>query len=327
MAEVVAPRHHTHRRSSRRSLSTAPHLGPVFESPRTLCPRDTDAFSYDPAHLKEWYMPQELWNGLPSRLQKPLAALQHAGAAVLTGFDRLALMRETLPSLSQPLDSDDEALEDHSTAAHDALAAKLLDHQRKSSSNSQPRGNEDYFPCSPILPERHHANSFGGGSSSTSGSTTRSNSTSVPSPHSALVWPDSPVSPFVLSPTSPTPVFPSRRMSTTKFAHHHDTPMAQYLAELHNLRHEMLVRLRHAVRRVETEWRDVKRLSSLAESHTYTAEDDDHVDLEPQTEKEFEHWWLEKKNAVHELTHRGNALGRGLHVSLGWGGHGGMGWA
>lgn len=58
---------------------------PQIESPRTLCPRDGDAFSYNPSHLPAWYIPQDLWERLPATLQSTLASMQHAGAAALTG--------------------------------------------------------------------------------------------------------------------------------------------------------------------------------------------------------------------------------------------------
>jgi uncharacterized CHY-type Zn-finger protein len=54
-------------------------------SPRTSCPQDDDAFSYNPTHLSEWYIPQDTWNRLTPQLQATLAGMQHSGAAVLTG--------------------------------------------------------------------------------------------------------------------------------------------------------------------------------------------------------------------------------------------------
>ena len=73
-------RNHSRRSSSRKSFGSS-----LVDSPRTLCPRDGDAFSYDPAHLAEWYIPQDLWDHLPLSLQTTLASMQHSGAAVLTG--------------------------------------------------------------------------------------------------------------------------------------------------------------------------------------------------------------------------------------------------
>lgn len=56
-----------------------------MDTPRTACPKDGDAFSYDPSHLRSWYVPRELWDHLPAELRESLAAVQHSGAAVLTG--------------------------------------------------------------------------------------------------------------------------------------------------------------------------------------------------------------------------------------------------
>ena len=77
----------TRRSSSRKSFaSTLSRSTSYLDSPRTACPKDGDAFSYDPSHLRIWYLPQELWDRLPAQLQSTLAAVQHSGAAVLTGM-------------------------------------------------------------------------------------------------------------------------------------------------------------------------------------------------------------------------------------------------
>ncbi|KAL1624613.1 hypothetical protein SLS54_003958 [Diplodia seriata] len=65
---------------------------------RTHCPRDVDAFSFSPSHLPTWSMAQDLWESLPDRLRPHIVSVQHAGAAVLTGFERLQEIRTTLLS-------------------------------------------------------------------------------------------------------------------------------------------------------------------------------------------------------------------------------------
>jgi hypothetical protein len=77
-------KYHERRGSTRRSF-TSSFSAPKMESPRTLCPRDGDAFSYDRSHLTHWHVAQDLWDRLPSNIQTTLAAVQQAGAAVLTG--------------------------------------------------------------------------------------------------------------------------------------------------------------------------------------------------------------------------------------------------
>lgn len=57
-----------------------------LDSPRTACPKDGDAFAYNPAKLNDWYCPQNVWEILPSSVKKSLAAVQHAGASALTGM-------------------------------------------------------------------------------------------------------------------------------------------------------------------------------------------------------------------------------------------------
>lgn len=76
--------HHGRRGSTRRSF-TSSFSAPNIESPRTLCPRDGDAFSFDRSHLPAWSIAQDVWERLPSNIQSKVAAMQQAGAAVLTG--------------------------------------------------------------------------------------------------------------------------------------------------------------------------------------------------------------------------------------------------
>ena len=77
----------------------------------------------------------------------------------------------------------------------------------------------------------------------------------------------------------------------------------------------MLVRLLHAVRRVEVEWKEVKRCGGGQGV------------LPPEQEGEFELWWLEKKAKVWEAESKAKAMGKGLRVSVGWdGAEGGMDW-
>jgi hypothetical protein len=89
------PRRSSSRQSFTSSLSrSTSNLG----SPRAICPKDGDAFSYDPAHLRDWFLPQDLWDHMPAALQSTIAAVQHSGAAVLTGKSNLP--RATSPTLS-----------------------------------------------------------------------------------------------------------------------------------------------------------------------------------------------------------------------------------
>jgi hypothetical protein len=73
------------RRASGRKSFTTPVLPASISSPRTLCPRDGDAFSYNPEHLRNWEVPQSLLDRLPLNLKEVLVKAQCAGAAVDTG--------------------------------------------------------------------------------------------------------------------------------------------------------------------------------------------------------------------------------------------------
>jgi hypothetical protein len=80
-------RPHSRRNSTRRSFaSSLSRSSSYLDSPRTACPKDGDAFAYNPAKLNDWYCPQYVWDSLPSSVQKSLAAVQHAGASALTGM-------------------------------------------------------------------------------------------------------------------------------------------------------------------------------------------------------------------------------------------------
>lgn len=73
------------RQRTRRTSSRKSYGAPLSRSSSQTVPKDGDAFSYDPAHLRAWYLPQEIWDRLPTELWATLAAVQHSGAAVLTG--------------------------------------------------------------------------------------------------------------------------------------------------------------------------------------------------------------------------------------------------
>jgi hypothetical protein len=80
--QAAKPIYHdpTRRSSSRKSLAAS-----MSRTSSHNRPKDEDAFSFDPAHLPAWYLPQDLWDHLPAGLQSSLTVVQHSGAAVLTG--------------------------------------------------------------------------------------------------------------------------------------------------------------------------------------------------------------------------------------------------
>ena len=222
---------HQRRPSIRRSSSATSPIPstPKIESPRTPCPRDGDAFSYDPAHLPAWYMPQSLWARLPRQLLASLAAMQHAGAAVLTGFERLENLSGSLNSVPE------EKSQVGGPGLEDCFAATIVKPRTASNASNV----------------RHDS----GFSSPVSVSPTSSISPSpLPSPPHRTVS----IPPQSLPPTMNTAAQTShhhRRAFTTPLNPHD----AYCAAELSCLRTDSLPRLRHSARRVEAEWAECKR--------------------------------------------------------------------
>ena len=220
---------HQRRPSVRRSFSATSPIPstPKIESPRTLCPRDGDAFSYNPAHLPAWYMPQDLWARLPPQLLASLAAMQHAGAAVLTGFERLENLSGSLNSVPE------EKSQVGGPELGDRFATTIVKPRTASNASSV----------------RHDS----GFSSPISASPTSSISSS---PLLSYDHPTASISPLSLPPTTAAQTSHHHRRAFTTPLNPHN---AYYAAELSYLRTDSLPRLRHSARRVETEWAECKR--------------------------------------------------------------------
>jgi len=351
MLQIAARRRHNSRRnSSRRSFSSV--SSGLSQAPsRTPCPGDTETFTYDPANLRTWHIPTELSSVLPPNLGKLLAVFQSAGAAVLTGFDRLADMSDSLPNLAEELPEPVRGEGDQSLA-DEKVAAKRSDYQPQSS--REYKKDDEVYHCAPY--RRDSANSFrglnfnnsrrsssftGSNSAISSGTVTGSNSTFHPSPSSLqLLNLDATTTPPTVPPmslngrdtgdqTCPTSAvsigsFASPRFTTATFAHHYDPRTAQYIAELHHLRREMLVHLRHAVRHVDAEWRECQRAKVCAGCGDGIQ--DGGVLRPAGLDAKFEAWWKEKKELVLELEHKARTIGRGVRASVGWSGDAGLGW-
>ncbi|KAJ4363658.1 hypothetical protein N0V83_009954 [Neocucurbitaria cava] len=230
----------TRRSSSRRSFASSITRSSSYTDspalPRTACPKDGDAFSYDPSHLRMWCLPQDLWEHLPARLQSTLAAVQHSGAAVLTGFERLEKQTENLDS-SHP---------DYRGPADELLLQleQLPPPKLRTDSNASSVFQSDV------------SSSFTAGSSSSqSGCTSPVTSPSLMQSHA---YPASPISlgPSELSDKGNRP----RDRAFSIPLEPHD---AYYAAELSHLRTEALPRLRHKCHKVDTEWHEAKRTGNL----------------------------------------------------------------
>ncbi|KAH6625577.1 hypothetical protein C7974DRAFT_203033 [Boeremia exigua] len=242
---VVNPLHdsrssrpHTRRNSTRRSFaSSLSRSSSYLDSPRTACPQDGDAFAYNPAHLKTWDCPQSTWDSLPNSVQKCLAAVQHAGASALTGFERLHEHREVC----------DGSRTDSKTQEEEILVN--LDELRRQKFRTTSN-------ASSIFMSDVSSPTFSGTPASDSGS-----ASPVPSTFSLSQSASNPA-PISLGP----PELEAKRTPTRERSF--STPLepqdAKYASELSYLRTEALPRLRHAGHKVDTEWYEAKRTGSVA---------------------------------------------------------------
>ncbi|KAJ9666970.1 hypothetical protein H2201_002803 [Coniosporium apollinis] len=299
-------RHHERRHSSGYRRESPYDNSPLPVS-RTDCPKDINAFSYDPQHLKAWYIPNELWIRLPPSLLTSLMALQHAGAAVLTGFERLEQLGTSLPDLAEEEEGGD-GLEAAAAATdtfpsrvqklearhsrHDSLGSSGSASTLPSLTHSDPTSPTTFAVTTPGSPVPEYP--------LLSPNTTTKRAEAIP--HDFSPYPPPSTSLHLLSTsgraTPPSPAssispllkpFPSTTTVPT------DPATAYYHAELSHLRSDALVRLRHAALRLDAEWAECKRLG----------EDEEGV------EAEFEMWWGEVRERVRGLDGRGKALAAG----------------
>lgn len=272
---------------------------------------------------------------------------------MLTGFDRLAGLSDSLPDLAEELPEPVSGVEGDQTVANEEVAVKLFDHQHQSS--KEYKNNDETYNCAPYRLDSNYFKGFNASSPSlaltdsptsaaSSGAVSRSNSTCTSHPSPSSLQPQAlymalppltvpsisldgrdtggPASPSTESVAGP---FASPRLTTAKFAHHQDPRTAQYVAELHHLRREMLVHLRHAVRRVDAEWRECARARVGAPPAAGDLQDAG-APLPSAYDAEFEAWWKEKKELVLELENKAKTIGRGVCASVGWSGDAGLGW-
>ncbi|KAF2714786.1 hypothetical protein K504DRAFT_445731 [Pleomassaria siparia CBS 279.74] len=227
----------TSRSSSRHRASlVVPASPPNTESPRTPCPRDGDAFSYNATHLSAWFMSQDVWDHLTPQLQAALASMQHSGAAVLTGYERLEQHTETRDKPDHKTEDDEFMVQLDNSVPNIPLKLRTTSNASSMLSAAAP-------------------SVFTASSNSTSGTTT---------PALASSQTLSPVSPICLTPADAK--FPCKRDRSRERSF--STPLephnAYYATELSHLRTESIPRLRHATRKIDKEWYEAKRLGSVS---------------------------------------------------------------
>ncbi|KAK7713594.1 hypothetical protein SLS57_007398 [Botryosphaeria dothidea] len=306
---------------------------------------DVDAFSFNPSHLPAWSMPQGLWESLPDRLQPHIVGVQHAGAAVLTGFERLKEIQTTLLTdlveLEEPQEDNAQATasKDNNACAENELDV-LLNNMTIDTTTKGPRARHDSLatpslftpsltpPSSEVASDRSADSSMPG----TPGDSSPVTPASPPTPISPFSFPvdkqtrcytppsASPAS-FTspLSPPEPeTPVSPANTPTTPTSAsilsplHPFSQPprhphATYYAAEMAELRCVALVRLRHAARRVDAEWGECKRVGAVRPCER---------EEDARMAKEFELWWAGRKGAIGALEERIRRIERlGLGLS------------
>ncbi|KAF2785463.1 hypothetical protein K505DRAFT_330984 [Melanomma pulvis-pyrius CBS 109.77] len=232
------PSRSSSRRSRATSLAFPSSPNPRIESPRTLCPRDGDAFSYNPTHLSAWYISQDLWDRLTPQLQSTLASMQHSGAAVLTGYERLEQHTESLDGGRPDRKMDEDEFLVQLDNSLPSMPLKLRTTSNASSMFSAVAS--PVFTASPI---------------STSGSTT-------PPLSSSQVT--SPISPICLTPADANVPSKRDRSRDRSFSTPLEPHNAYYATELSHLRTESIPRLRHAARSVDKEWYEAKRSGAVS---------------------------------------------------------------
>ncbi|KAF2126024.1 hypothetical protein P153DRAFT_298491 [Dothidotthia symphoricarpi CBS 119687] len=287
-------RPHTRRNSSRKSFaSTLSRTGSHVDLPRTPCPKDGDAFSYHPSHLHSWYLPQELWDRLPAELQSALAAVQHSGAAVLTGklSQHSCHVAVRFERLEKHTGDTGSGRPDHKLAEDELLVQfeDLPPPKYRTISNASSALQSDI--SSPF---------YCGSSASQSGSTSPAMS-SFSVGHPAI-----PCSPMSLGPPKETFADMRGRSRDRSFSTPLDPHEAYYATELSHLRTEATPRLRHLGRKVDTEWYEAKRTGNVAAEDVNT----------------FENWWADKKCSILSLNYKGKRLAAMHGVSSS-----GMGWS
>lgn len=286
------PRHNSTRKSS---YSTP--LPASIESPRTLCPRDIDAFSFSPAHLTNWSFDDALLKHLPNALKEAIAHFQRSGAAVLTGKCLTVIIVMVTQTDMTP---GFERLEEHS--------GHISTFTPKPTEDEMIVQLDDSVSSLKSLPKLDTDSSFSSSYHVTSSPTSSTHSPSMSVSQGSQV---SPVSPISLA----ADVYPDGKLSPgaslaarareRSFSTPVDPADAYYRNELSQLRTEAIPRLRHAGIKVGIEWLAVK------DSGAIPKED---VDV-------LQRWWDERNVKVQELDEKTRRLSdlHGLTPhGLGW---------
>ncbi|KAK4986878.1 hypothetical protein LTR50_005009 [Elasticomyces elasticus] len=295
MSQVHQPTHHRPSMSQSDVSRSAPLESDLSRMQNAVTYED-EPFSYDPAHLREWYMKEDLWAHLPADLNAALVTWQAAGAAVCTAMTRIEELHE------------------------ERLTRGWLDKTRAHHSRTASKSSS--FPHSPP------ATPITSAPNGVSPPTTAVSSTTQPEPGTTPVRPHSPkgahtppLTPADIQARTPSPKPKLRTdslISVTTSLHDQlsaaltvstssppATPTTEfdeaawtvytnaYRAELDDLRANNLVRMRHFGRVVE-------RIGAAAA---------DEEAMRPTAKAEFDAWWLGMGRKIRRYEGRAAELG------------------
>lgn len=282
---------HTSLKSFPSFVTDEQHLTPKIE-PCSTSIHDEDAFFFDPAHLKNWDMPDALRVKLPSELIIAVTNFQHAGATILTSFDRVARLKREVQSL------------DNETTLREAECSMFnpsdFDERFIANKASSPTTNNASLTLSHVTGTTYP----------------------ITPPITATPFTSVPATPS-LSPASGPSRSPSPRR---KFSVPLAPRAAYYVAELSCLRTEGLPRLRHAAMRVDSAWYEARRLARQragvgspfsspplggAAGGAATAANDGADGAPPEFGTEFEDWWCNVRELATVLCKRCLEMTRG----------------
>lgn len=257
-------------------------IGSQTERPRV----DREAYNYKYEHAQIWCIDQEMYEKLPSKLQKALSDVLQAGADASACLDRVKAAEEQVEDRDDCYDM---------ANARSNLSSEEGHHNHR----HMERSDEEVqmFPCSPIIGATERSglssNASPGFTSSSSFSGDdlqspfeRATQSSFFSPAlSPSISGNTAMSPIDIasplrrhSPRGSTslrssfsqsqaagspPIIRARRTSTTRFAHHMDLRTQTYVGEIHHYRYTCIPRLRHSMRRLRQQWENTVRQGKL----------------------------------------------------------------
>jgi len=306
---------------------------------------EPDIFNLERQQIKLWLMDEGMWAALPRDMYKAISRVQHAGAAVLGGLDRLEQLVKDLPKDEEvvgPISLGDPA-------AGDVIAAKLQEHVAVLNARpNRPKPLGPQYNCSPIptsVRKRQMSSYLGSFTSSRSPISSGTNSTGYMSPVSPAVGacPPSMTSPppgvFAMSPSlTPLEELPNemnRRDSQiaavrTRLTRRDSEVLSTITRSTNGSRGSKSLKLKapkdykSTVYYGELESIRQKELVRLRHSQRplrllyAELKETEPLSSNPELRDRYEAWWKETEEKIKALDAHIKDLCEGIHFSLGW---------